>query len=560
MEPTSLTSVSADLVTAGRDALARGAWEEARSAFEAALACKETPEALEGLGAAAWWLDDDSTTFEARERAYKLYAERDDRQGAARLAIAIGEDCLDFRGQTAVARGWRERARRMLEGLGDVPEGGWLAVWEGQYALLVGNDPAEAGRHAVKAAAIGRSVKLLDLEMVARALEGLVLVREGRVAEGMPRLDEAAAAAVAGEMHDLVAIGVSCCYLISACERVRDFDRAAQWCARVKEFCRRWRIQPLFAVCRAHYAAVLMWKGEWAEAEAELVAASRDLAVVRPAMQSESIVRLAELRRRQGRFDEAAGLLEKAEGHPAAWLVGAAMALDKSDAPTAADLAARFLRGIAPEDRTERLAALETQTRALLALGRRREAADCLDALRAVAEAISTDPIRATARQMEGLFAAEEGDLDRARRLLEDAVDLFRRSGAPFEVARARLELARNLAALGRRMRAEQECRLALVAFGRLDAAHEARRAAALLESRPWTEGRSSPASAIGPLSPREVEVLRLVALGLSNGAIAERLGVSEFTVKRHVANMLTKLDLPSRAAAAAHAAKHGLV
>jgi hypothetical protein len=111
-------SLSPDaLTTAGREALARGAWEDARAAFEAALAHKETPEAVEGLGTAAWWLDDAPTTFEARERAYRLYAERGDRQGAARLAIVIAEDCLDFRGERAVANGWRERARRLLETL-----------------------------------------------------------------------------------------------------------------------------------------------------------------------------------------------------------------------------------------------------------------------------------------------------------------------------------------------------------------------------------------------------------------------------------------------------------
>jgi hypothetical protein len=111
MESSGSRSSSARLVAAGRDALVRGAWEEARTAFEAALGREETPEALEGLGASAWWLDDAETTFEARERAYRLFAERGDRQGAARLAIAIAEDCLDFRGETAVASGWRERAR-----------------------------------------------------------------------------------------------------------------------------------------------------------------------------------------------------------------------------------------------------------------------------------------------------------------------------------------------------------------------------------------------------------------------------------------------------------------
>jgi ATP/maltotriose-dependent transcriptional regulator MalT len=544
---------------AGREALARGAWEEARAAFERSLAEAETPEALEGLGAAAWWLDDAKATFESRERAYRLYCDRGDRQSAARLAIAIAEDCLDFRGETAVATGWRERARHHLDGLDHAPERGWLALWEAQFALLGENDPAGARRRAVEAGEIGRGLGLVDLEMAARALEGLALVTEGRVAEGMPRLDEATAAALAGEMRDFVAVGVSCCYLISACERIRDFDRAAQWCERVKEFCRRWRLQSLFAVCRAHYAAVLVWRGEWAEAEAELVSARRELAAVRPALQGEGTVRLAELRRLQGRLEEAEALLRDVEEHPLALLVGAALAQDKGDAARSADLAERFLRGIAPEDRTDRLVGLEVLTRALVALGRRRGAAASLETLRSVAEAIGTEPVRATARLAEGCLAGAQGDSEGARRLLEDAVDLFRRSGSPFETARARLELARALFALGRSETAEEETRLAREAFERLGARHEARRAEALLEPSRSLEAKA-PGGRAAPLTARELDVLRLVAQGLSNATIGDQLGVSEFTIKRHVANILTKLELPSRAAAAAYGARHGLI
>lgn len=543
----------------GQEALLRGAWEDARTAFEAALAQEETPEALEGLGTAAWWLDDASTMFDARERANRLFAKRGDRQSAARLAIAIAEDCLDFRGQAAVANGWRERARRLLESLSLVPERGWLALWEGHFALLAANDPGTAHQRAAEAIEIGRSLELVDLEMLGRALEGLALVSEGRVAEGMSRLDEATAAAVAGEMRDLVAVCVSCCYLVSACERVRDFDRAAQWCERVKEFCRRWRIRSIFAVCRTHYAAVLMWKGDWAEAQSELLAATQELAAVRPAMVSEATVRLAELRRRQGRYDEVEALLRETEDHPLAMLVSAALALDNDDAETAVDVAERFLRRIAPQDRTERLAGLEIRARALLLQSRRREACAVIDELQSAADAVGTDPIRATARLAEGLLAREAGDLDAALRLLEDAVDLLRRAGAPFETARTRLELGRVLEKLGRRQSAQLEVRGAFEVFERLGAAREALRAQALLNSLSVAQDPQQPAGSAGGLTAREREVLRFLAQGLSNAAIATRLGISEFTIKRHVANILTKLDLPSRAAAAAHAARHGL-
>src|SRR5258707_873022 len=109
----SLTKRSAS--RAGDEALARGAWADARSAFEAALAAEETPEALEGLGTAAWWLDLADIVFDSRERAYRLYLARDARADAARVAVWLAWDCWAFRGEDAVANGWLQRARRHLE-------------------------------------------------------------------------------------------------------------------------------------------------------------------------------------------------------------------------------------------------------------------------------------------------------------------------------------------------------------------------------------------------------------------------------------------------------------
>jgi LuxR family maltose regulon positive regulatory protein len=289
-----------DRLRAGHAALARGAWEEARACFTAALGEQETPEALEGLGLAVWWLEEAAATLEARERAYRLYRASGDRRGAARLAVALAEDHLTFRGEAAVAHGWLRRAHRLLEGLERCAEHGWLACLEGYIAFIHHADSATALRAGAEAAAIGRSLRLLDLETVGLALEGLALVSQGQVVDGMSRLDESTATAVSGEVTDPNAIGTACCYLIHACERVRDYSRAAQWCERVKELCRRWRIPSLFAVCRTHYATVLMWRGAWAEAEEELSAATRELAATRPPMVVEGLVRLGELRRRQG--------------------------------------------------------------------------------------------------------------------------------------------------------------------------------------------------------------------------------------------------------------------
>ena len=61
-----------------------------------------------------------------------------------------------------------------------------------------------------------------------------------------------------------------CCYLIAACEQVRDYDRAGEWCERVSAFCERHAIALPLGVCRANHAGVLTWQGRWTDAEAEL--------------------------------------------------------------------------------------------------------------------------------------------------------------------------------------------------------------------------------------------------------------------------------------------------
>ena len=165
--------------------------------------------------------------------------------------------------------------------------------------------------------------------MVGLALGGLALVSEGEIAEGMHRLDELAAAIVAAELDDLCAISLSSCYLLFACERVRDYDRAGQWYRTVKEFRRRWRINLLFNICRAHYATALTWQGAWKEAEAELVSAGKELAEIRPGYLVEGCVRLGELRRLQGRVEEATGLFEDFAFHPLAMLGLAAIAFER---------------------------------------------------------------------------------------------------------------------------------------------------------------------------------------------------------------------------------------
>ena len=544
---------------AGQEALARGAWEFARKAFERALAREESAEALEGLGLAAWWLDRGDTVFQARERAYTLYRERGDRVSAARVAVWLGWDYAAFRGESAVASGWLGRARRLLEGLPDSPEHAWLAVREGAFALLEEGDPDRALEHAREAIRVGAAISSPDHEMLGRALGGFAKVTAGNVAEGLRDLDEVNAAITAGELTNFGLIGLASCYLIAACERIRDYDRALQWCARLKELCRKWGLRPLYAVCRTQYASICMWKGTWDEADRELTLATEELAASRPAMTSEGLVRLAELRRRQGRLEEAEEMFARAEPHPQASLGLAELALSRGQARAAADLADRYLRRLPARNRVERAAGLELGVRARLAAGERRQAQAAFDELSAIAREVGTAPLLASERLAAGFLASADADLESARRHFEDAVDRFQQSGAPFETARARIELARALSALGRVEDGRSEAEKAIALFESTGARGEIATARDLLAAAADPAG----AGAVGReslLTSRETEVLALVAKGLSNAEIGEKLFVSEHTVHRHVANILGKLDVPSRAAAVAEAGRRKLL
>jgi LuxR family maltose regulon positive regulatory protein len=547
---------------AGDELLSRGAWPEARNAFQSALIVRESPEALEGLALAAWWLDDADVVFDARERSYRLYGERGDRRSAARVAVWLAWDAWAFRGEHAVSNGWLQRARSLLSGLPECPEQAWLEVREGSLCLMEDGDPDRAHTLAAEGIRIARQTHNIDLEMLGLSVQGLALVASGAVSEGMRRLDEVNAAIVAGELKDLVAIGLSCCYMIAACERVRDYDRAVQWCARLKVFCEKWGLRPLFAVCRTQYASICMWRGTWLEAEQELIAAGDELAASRPAMTPDAIVRLAELRRRQGRLTEAASLFEQAGSHGLAFLGRAELAFDRGDMRAAAEHIDRYLRRVPMQNRTDRAAGLELLVRAYAAAGNLEGARTALAELTGITALVATLPLKAATSLASGWVAMASDEADEARRHFEDAVDRFVQSNAPYEVARARIELARALASLGRIDDATLEARRAIDVLTELKAGLEISRAHLLLDSLPQATApdMSVRARNDGGLTGRELEVLRLVADGMTNQAIAEKLFVSDHTVHRHLANILNKLSVSSRAAAVAQAARRGLL
>lgn len=501
--------------------------------------------------------------FRNRERAYLLYQQRGDRLGAARTATGLGLDHYLYRGDLAIVSGWLQRAHRLLDGTDPSAERGWLAMWEAHIALLEHNDVALAKRTCVETLALAESLELTDLETLCLALEGLALVSEGQVSEGMRRLDEATTVALAGEMSDLDAIVTICCYLIYACERVRDFPRAVQWCEKVEEVSKRWSYRSMFSVCRCHYAAVLIWQGDWSRAEFELTTATRELMATRPGWVFDSIVRLAEIRMRQGRHEEAATLFGQARAHPHALLGFAELALDRGDAMMAIDFLDRFLRRVPSDYRTERAGGLELAVRAWLALGDIDAARMALAELEVAAAAIGTEPLRAVASFARGVVFEAAGDLTAARRSLEDAVDLLYQNGAPFETAKMRIELARIQLASDRRVAAVAEAGAARDVFCQLGAMQELRRVAPLLTEL----GITIPCIGDEPpvptgLTRREREVLYLVARGANNHQIAGELFISVRTVERHISTIYGKIGAEgtsARAIATVYAFECGL-
>lgn len=546
-----------DASASGWTALARGEWAHARDAFENALAHGEAPEALEGLSWAAWWLEDIDACLDARERAYHAHRRADDGRGAARMALWLADDHQWFRGAAAVADGWFRRATRLLDELEPCPEHGWLMVFDAHAALDRG-DLDEARALAARAQESGRTHGAVDLEMFAVATDGVAQIEQGAVADGLRCLDEAVAAALAGEFENLAPAAWACCLLLAACERVRDYARGAQWCQKVEEFSRRMDAQFVLGVCRAHYGAILGWHGSWADAEAQLVTALAQLTGEQRTWRTEALVRFAELRRRQGHLEEAAARFEEALPHPLAHRGLAAISLDRGEPVAARDLLERALRRIPPTHSTHRADVLELLVRVHAVRGDPDAAADCLAELRAVAAAVDTEPLRAAVSVAEGLLAAAVDDHERACDHFEDAVDAFARCRAPLEVAYARLDLAGALRALGRVSAAKREGELAQASLEELGAAIGADRARALLAE--LSAESTAGGGAGGPLTARQVDVIRLVAEGLSDAAIAERLTLSEHTVHRHVANIYTRLGCSSRAAAVAIAGRLGLL
>ena len=513
-----------DLLRTGQEALAAADWDTARACFEQ---LEESAESLDGLSQAAHYQGDHARAIELKERAYAAYQQRGMPVEAAELARWLAFLHGAVHGNSAAANGWMARAESLLADVEPCAAHGWMTLDRAPFT----DAAPERERLALAALEIARRFGDRDLEFGAKALLGEAYVASGRTAEGMTLLDETMAAVAGGEVAGVGTIGEIYCRLFSACERAADVRRAEQWLAAAGRTVAWTDFAP--PTCRSHYGGILIAVGRWAEAEQELLAAARTFDRGYRAVRAVPLGRLADLRVRQGRFEEAERLLEGVEWHPEAQRLLATIAFGRGDLSLAEDRARLCLESKDPSDPAGApLLGLLVD----IALARGDQAA---------AE-------EAAGRLGDGAWAEYAiGRVRGAATHLQAALEQFSALDLPLEAGRARLELARTLAP-GAPAAAVAEARLALGTFERLGAVRDADRAAEVLRGL-GAGGRAQPRGR-GALTQRQTEVLALVAEGCTDAEIAERLYISRRTAEHHVAAILSRLGLRSRAEAVAYA------
>jgi DNA-binding CsgD family transcriptional regulator len=482
-----------------------------------------------------------------REQAYAGLRADGDTRGAARLAAyQIAFDHLALFGNAAVSQGWLERGIRLAEESGHCVEAGWVALARALHAA----DAAERGRWIDAAERAADTFGDDDLYFDALAYRGLTMVEAGRVTDGMRRLDEAAAAAYGGEVGSQVVAGEIYCKLMVACETVLDVPRAEQWHRVFAALEQRLDLAWASAICRMHLGTVWTAAGRWDEAEHELTRSVELYDATYRALRPAACARLAELRVRQGRLGEAERLLA-GSGHdnfgirPAARVAWQQAVTDTERRAAVAALAEELAQHVGELAILPGLAMLaELQ----LACGQTEAASGTAARLGEMTDGDIGDAMTGYARLAAGLVAAAAADPE-ACQTFRAAVRLFEAARLPLEQARAQVALAQAAAASDPGV-ALAEARQAAETFAWLGVSAEFDRTSALLRG---LGGRPNPVPrAGGQLTGRERDVLSLVADGLSNPEIAERLFLSRKTVAHHVSNVLAKLGARNRGEAAA--------
>jgi DNA-binding CsgD family transcriptional regulator len=536
------------LLARARKSFDQHTWTESCRLFEAAdREAPLEPEDLERLATAAYLLgrEDDSEAF--WERAHRGFLERGDREGAARSAcwLAVG---LQLRGAIAPASGWFARAQHILdEGQMECVVRGMLLIPSAIQRVVQG-DPAAGDALFSQAAEIARRYGNRDLECKATGGRGRALIRLGRVAEGVALLDEAMVAVIAGDVSPMLA-GDAYCTVLEGCQEIFDLRRAYEWTTALARWC---ATQPDLVryrgECLLYRAEVLQMRGQWDEATRDAQDAC-ELLMSRP-MAGAAFYRLGEIHRLRGEFEKAEVAYMQANERgrkPQPGLSLLRLAQGEIDA------AAASIRSVLLDTRTQaaRARMVAAAVDILLAAGDLEGARAAATELSTIASAIGASLLNAASAQATGAVLLAEGDVAGAATSLCQAVEIWRDLGMPYEEAHTCLLMA----AVCERRGDHEGRRLEVEAARRLFKQLNAECCLAHIGEQP-----KRPTSAVGSLSEREAQVLRLLASGKTNRAIAEELFISDKTVARHLSNIFDKLGVSSRSAATAWAYQRNLI
>jgi ATP/maltotriose-dependent transcriptional regulator MalT len=532
-----------------RDALARCDWEHAYEAAGSVTAGPESPlleaERDDLLAEAAWWLGRLDECRAARERAYRAFDELGEHRRAGQCAVWLWEH-YGHAARPAIASGWLRRARRALDGHNESVEYVALILREAETAHG-GNDVDRALELATEALTLARRLRSRDLEAEALQTLGRLLIAGGDVADGMGHLDEAMLFAVEGRLGPY-STGKVYCSLISACEEVGDYDRAAEWTEATLHWARQHPFAIFPGICRVHRAVVLKRRGALIEAEREAVRACQELVQSHVVNSAAAYAEVGDIRRRLGDLDQAEAAFARARelcGRPCAALSLLRLAQGRVD--EARSIIDGCLRGT--PNPLARSTLLPTYVHVAVAAGDLAGAGAALDELEGIVAAFPTPELRATLLSTHGRLELARGEAAAAVVTLRDALERWRALEIPYETATVHTLLGQALREQGDDDAAADAFETASALFDSIGARLDLRLVSD--DSAPvWPAG----------LTARQVEVLRLVAAGKTNNEIATELFLSAKTVSRHLSNIFTKIGVTTRAAATAFAFEHALV
>jgi DNA-binding CsgD family transcriptional regulator len=535
----------------GRESFDRRQWADAFAELSAAdREAGLEPEDLERLATAAYLLGRDEHSVEVWERAHHEILGRGDERWAARCAGRIVFVLMNG-GEFARAGGWLARARRLIDdGMRDCAERGHLLVPVALQHAFAGDWPS-AQAISGQAAEIGDRFGDVELVTVARSIQGRSLIGQGKTVEGMTLLDEVMVAVMADEVPEMIA-GAVYCSVIEACQEVFDLGRAQQWTAALTHWCdSQPDLVPFSGSCLVHRAEIMQLHGAWPDAvDAARRARERLMRRGQPAVGA-AFYQQGELHRLRGEFAQAEEAYQQASRWGRQPQPGLALLRLAQGQRGAAEAAIRRVADEA-QDRVTRSRLLPALVEIMSAAGDADAARAAADELSKIADDLDALLLRAPAAHAQGAVLLLEGDARAALGALRQAWTVWQELEVPYEAARVRVLIGLACRKLGDRDGAEMELDAARRVFQELGAGADLARAQALSG-----KGAATPA---GGLTPRELEVLRLVATGRTNRAIAADLVLSEKTVARHVSNIFRKLGLSSRAAATAYAYEHDLV